>query len=78
MLTAATDLVPFAQAAAAIGAGIVLIAFVFLVAAPAWTSYGRLWEKVGAVFLSFYVLAAMLGIGVLAGLGFFYLLGQNI
>jgi hypothetical protein len=78
MLTAATDLVPAAQIAAAIGAGVVLIAFVFLVAAPAWTSYGRFWEKVGALFLSTYVLVAMLGLGALVGLGFFALFGQQI
>lgn len=78
MLTAATDLVPITQIAAAIGAGVVLIAFVFLIAAPAWNAYGRLWEKAGAIFLTVYVLTAMLGIGALVGIGFFALFGENI
>lgn len=78
MYTAAADLIPITQVAAAIGAGIVLIAFVFLVVAPAWSSYGRVWEKAGAVFLSLYVLVAMLGIGALVGVGFFALFGQRI
>lgn len=69
---------PATQIAAAIGAGIVLIAFVFLVAAPAWNSYGRAWEKAGAVFLSLYVLVAMLGVGAIVGFGFFALFGQQI
>lgn len=78
MLTAATDLVPATQIAAAIGAGVALIAFVFLVAAPAWGSYGRVWEKFSALFLSLYVLVAMLGVGAMVGVGFFALFGQRI
>ncbi len=54
-----------------VGAGcglVALIAFGLLVLRPAWTSYGRLWERLAATFLSLYVLAAFVGIGVGAGL----------
>jgi hypothetical protein len=42
-----------------------LAAFVGLILVPAWSSYTRLWQRVTAAFLSFYVLAALLGIGLL-------------
>lgn len=41
-----------------------LAAFVAWVLIPAWSSYSRLWERAAAVFLSFYVLAAMIGVGI--------------
>jgi hypothetical protein len=51
-------------------AGIVsLVAFLFLIVAPAWASYGRLWERIAASFLSIYIGVALLGLGVAAGLG---------
>ncbi|MGI8712581.1 MAG: hypothetical protein ACR2NR_05230 [Solirubrobacteraceae bacterium] len=53
-----------------VGAGcaaIVLVAFATLVVVPAVSSYRRPLHRVAAVFLSLYVLAALLGIGVLLG-----------
>ncbi|MCD6726539.1 MAG: hypothetical protein LT070_04800 [Solirubrobacteraceae bacterium] len=44
-----------------------LAAWVGLLAIPAWQSYSRAWERVAAVFLSLYVVAAFLVVGV--GLG---------
>jgi hypothetical protein len=44
-----------------------LAAFVGLILAPAWASYTRAWERVAAALLSLYVLAAMVGVGVLGG-----------
>lgn len=64
--------------AAAIGGGIALIAFITLIAYPAWTSYGRGWERASALFLSLYVVIAMLGVGALIGAGVFLLLGEEI
>lgn len=64
------------QMSAAIAAGFVLLAYLFLVAAPAWSAYGRAWEKVGALFLSVYVLAGMLALGALAGMGAFLFIGR--
>ena len=48
---------------------VALIAFVYFIAIPAWASYGRLWERAAAGFLSIYIGAALLGIGVAAGVG---------
>jgi len=42
-------------------------AFCALVVVPAVMSYRRPLERIGAVILSLYVLAALIGIGVLAG-----------
>jgi hypothetical protein len=39
-----------------------------LILAPAWSSYSRLWERVAASILSFYVLAVLIGVGVGAAL----------
>ena len=44
-----------------------LVAFSMLVVVPAVTAYRRAWERVAAVVLSLYVLAALIGVGVLAG-----------
>ena len=78
IVAANSSLVTLAQILGAIGAGIVLIAFITLIAWPAWNSYGRGWERASALFLSVYVLIAMLGVGALIGLGFFALFGENI
>ena len=48
---------------------VALIAFCIFIAAPAWASYGRLWERVAAGFLSIYIGAALLGVGIAAGVG---------
>ena len=42
-------------------------AWVGLLAIPAWQSYSRVWERIGAVFLSLYAVAAFVGVGVAAG-----------
>jgi hypothetical protein len=42
-------------------------AYVAWVAVPAWTAYTRVWQRVAAVFLSLYVLATMVGLGVVIG-----------
>jgi hypothetical protein len=56
------------------GTGVLaLIAFMFFIMAPAWASYGRLWERVAASFLSIYIGATLIGIGVAAGVGIFAL-----
>ena len=46
-------------------AGLVsLVAFVGLILVPALSSYGRIWEKAAAGFLSLFVLAALVLVGV--------------
>jgi len=54
-------------------AGLVsLAAFVGLILAPALGSYGRPWEKFAAGFLSLFVLAALVLVGVVVGVVVFY------
>jgi len=54
-------------------AGLVsLSAFVGLILAPAVSSYGRVWEKAAAGFLSLFVLAALVLVGVVFGLAIVY------
>lgn len=42
-------------------------AYVGWILLPAWKSYSRLWERVAASFLTLYVAAAFVGIGVTGG-----------
>jgi hypothetical protein len=44
-----------------------LLAFTMLILVPALSSYGRGWEKATAGFLSIFVLAALVAIGIAAG-----------
>jgi len=46
---------------------VALAAFIVLVVAPAVTSYRRVWERLAVVVLSGYVLAALIGVGVVLG-----------
>jgi hypothetical protein len=67
----------YPQAFLAAGA-ISLAAFVGWILVPALESYGRVWEKVAAGFLSLYVLAALALVGTLIGLLVFYYSGDII
>jgi O-antigen ligase len=50
------------------GAGLVsLVAFVGLILVPALGSYGRPWEKAAAGFLSLFVLATLILVGLAIG-----------
>ncbi len=49
-----------------------LVAFVGLILVPAIGSYGRIWEKAAASFLSLFVLAALVLVGVVVGLAIVY------
>ena len=53
-------------------AGLSLIAWVALVLIPAWTSFSRVWERLVAVVLSVYVLAAFALAGALLGGAFLW------
>lgn len=51
------------------GAGLVcLVTFVTLILSPALSSHGRIWEKAAASFLSLFVLAVLMAVGVGVGL----------
>lgn len=47
---------------------ICLLAFVTLILSPALSAHGRIWEKAAAGFLSIFVLATLLVVGVVIGL----------
>ena len=49
-----------------------LVAFVGLILMPALSSFGRIWEKAAAGFLSLFVLAALIVTGVVIGLAVVY------
>jgi len=52
----------------AIGSGVVgLAAYLGLIVVPAWTAYSHVWERLAAVFLTLYVLAGFLLLGVAGG-----------
>jgi hypothetical protein len=48
---------------------IVLAGYVALIVVPAWGAYGRMREKVAASFLTLFILATLLGMGL--AIGFF-------
>jgi hypothetical protein len=54
--------------AIALAAGVVVTCWLFLIAAPAWRCYGRVWEKLVASILTLFILGTMLGIGTGIGL----------
>jgi hypothetical protein len=69
MSTTATYLV-------AVCAGVFGLAlYVGLILVPAWGSYSRIWERLAATVLSLYVLAVLVGTGVLGALAFVYFWG---
>ncbi len=55
------------EIAASAGGLVSLIAYGWLIVIPAWTSYGRWWERFAATFMTLFILATLVGIG--AGLG---------
>ena len=59
-------------AVAGLAAIISLVAWILLIVVPAWSSYWRLRERILAVVMSFYILAAFVGMGACAGAVFLY------
>jgi len=53
-----------------------IAAFVGLILVPAVGAYQRTWQRVVAMALSFYVLAAMVGLGLLGAAGFVWVWGR--
>jgi hypothetical protein len=56
------------ELALALAAGVVGAGYIALILVPAWESYGRLWEKFAAGFLTLFILGTLLGIGATIGL----------
>jgi len=55
-----------------VGGLIALTGWAIFILVPAWASYGRVWERIAASFMSLFMLATLLGVGV--GLGAIFLL----
>ncbi|HEY2602829.1 MAG TPA: hypothetical protein VGI67_14825 [Thermoleophilaceae bacterium] len=54
---------------ALIGAGAVaLVGYSAFILVPAWVSYGRVWERIAASFLTLFMFATLLAVGT--GIGF--------
>ena len=60
------------QIALTLGAVVVLVSWIGLILIPAWGSYGRVWEKLAAGFLSLYILVALVGIGTVVGVAIIF------
>jgi hypothetical protein len=61
-----------------VAAGAALISlglFTGLILVPVWSSYSRVWERLAATVLSLYVLAVLLGVGVVGALAAVYIWG---
>jgi hypothetical protein len=60
----------------AAGAAVISLGlFTGLILVPVWSSYTRVWERLAATVLSLYVLAVLLGVGVLGALAAVYFWG---
>jgi hypothetical protein len=57
--------VEITYAVAGVCGAVGIAAFVGLILVPAVGAYTRVWERLAAAVLSFYVLAAMIGVGLL-------------
>jgi hypothetical protein len=61
------------QISLGLAGAVTLVAYAVFILVPAWGSYGRAWEKIAASFLSLFILAALVAVGVGAGTGVLYL-----
>ena len=50
-----------------IAGAITLISYGVFIVAPAWASYGRVWERVAASVLTLFILASVLMVGIVLG-----------
>jgi hypothetical protein len=60
------------QLSIALATGVVGAGYITFILAPAWAAYGRMWEKLAASFLSLFILATLLGIGLALGFAIVY------
>jgi hypothetical protein len=67
------DTIDYLVGGGAIVFGLALYAGLILV--PAWSAYSRLWERLAATVLTLYVLAVLVGAGILAAAAGVYFWG---
>jgi hypothetical protein len=48
---------------------VAFVSYVAFILVPSWASFGRLWERIAAGFLSLYIAAALVGVGIAVGVG---------
>ena len=56
------------ELAIVLATAIAVVSYVTLILVPAVSAYSRVWEKIGAGFLTLFILASLIGVG--AALGF--------
>jgi hypothetical protein len=63
-----------AELALGVAAAALIAGYVGFILGPAWSSYGRVWERIAASLLTLFMLATLLGIGAAIGLAvvFYY------
>jgi hypothetical protein len=61
-----SDLSPL-EVSLIIAGTVCLICYAVFIVAPAWASYGRVWERCAASVLTLFILASLLMVGVLLG-----------
>ena len=64
------------ELALALAAGVVGAGYIAFILVPAWESYGRLWERLAASFLTVFTLGTLLGIGASIGLAIVWFYDQ--
>lgn len=66
-----TEISP-AEVGFAVALAALIVGYVAFILAPAWSSYGRLWERLAAAALSVFILATLVGLGAALGFGVVY------
>ena len=61
-----SDLSPL-QISLILAGSVTFVCYLVFIVAPAWGSYGRAWEKLAASFLTVFILAALLMVGIVLG-----------
>ena len=55
------------QISLGLAGAVTLVCYCVFILAPAWASYGRVWERIAASFLTLFILATLLGLGFAIG-----------
>lgn len=66
------------QIAIGVAALVTLVGYLLFVLRPALGSYGRLWERVAASFLSLYILVTLMVAGAAVGLAIFLIYVETV
>ncbi len=60
------DLTP-TEISVILAGAVTLVCYLTFLVAPAWASYGRVWEKIAASVLTLFMLASLLMVGIVLG-----------